>query len=91
MYRASVASAQPVAGAISALAQAHARGGAAVTIAQQLNRQLGSSANTSRLVGDQIERLRLNPTRQSQATVQESWQPDAVALLTGSGAPARRA
>jgi hypothetical protein len=65
-----------------ALAQAHARGGSAVTIAQQLNRQRGSSAYTPRLVGDQVERLRLNPTRQSQATTRESWQPDAVALLT---------
>jgi hypothetical protein len=69
-----------------ALAQAHARGGSAVTIAQQLNRQPGSSAYTPRQVGDQIERLRLNPTRQSQATVQESWQPDALALLTRPGA-----
>jgi hypothetical protein len=65
-----------------ALAQAHACGGSAVTIAQQLNRQRGSSAYTPRLVGDQIDRLRLNPTRQSQSTVKESWQPDALALLT---------
>ena len=35
-----------------ALAQAHARGGSAVMIAQQLNRQRGSSAYTPRLVGD---------------------------------------
>jgi hypothetical protein len=45
-------------------------------------RQRGSSDYTPRLVGDQIERLRLNPSRQSQATTRESWQPDAVALLT---------
>jgi hypothetical protein len=52
-----------------ALAKAHARVGSAVTIAQQLNRQLGSSAYTPSLVGDQIERLRgsRQPTRRQRA------------------------
>jgi hypothetical protein len=59
-----------------ALAQAHTRGGSDVTIAQQLNRQRGSSASASNL------------TRKSQATVQESWQPDPSPC---SPAPARRA